>query len=206
MLEYILYDLSLFETEDERYWSEKCTLAGLEFLTLCDQRYLAAHPDTPLLYKAGVEYKLPAQMEDRNKPVAFRGEHFRDIGRILENGGGDCDNLACWRAAEIRFHLGVAAEPYITKKERPGGGTTYHVIVRWPDGSSEDPSLLLGMGGEKRAADRANEVRKLRERQGEEIAGEIIRRQNPLLGLLRDSQNQDELDLTMGKILQGRPY
>jgi len=164
-----------------------------------------------------VTYKLPAQFEPTAAPGAatvmdwltrtnapeevvraFRldqttlskivnGEVFRDIPRIIENGGGDCDNVAAMRAAELRHHLGIAVKPYITWRKRPDGGTTYHVICLFPDGSSEDPSLLLGMGGAERDADRAEEVRKLAERQAEmtgalrapskeKLLGEIKRR------------------------------
>jgi hypothetical protein len=42
----------------------------------------------------------------------------------------------------------------------------YHAIVQWPDGSSEDPSLILGMGGASRADDRREEIRKNAERWG----------------------------------------
>jgi hypothetical protein len=58
----------------------------------------------------------------------------------------------------------------MTKRARFGGGTTYHALVSWPPDrrggyrTSEDPSLLLGMGGADRAADRAEEIRKNAER------------------------------------------
>jgi hypothetical protein len=41
---------------------------------------------------------------------------------------------------------------------------TYHVLVRWPDNTLEDPSLLLGMSQPERAADRQEEIRKNNER------------------------------------------
>lgn len=164
-----------------------------------------------------IRYKLPAQFDPteapgaaevmawlretnapRNVMDAFRtdqtmlskiinGEVFRDIPRIIQNGGGDCDNVASWRAAEIRHRLGIAAKPYITWRKRPDGGTTYHVIVIWPDGSSEDPSLLLGMKKDDGGAALREEQRKLGERASEmlsalgghnreRVAGEIRRR------------------------------
>lgn len=193
-LRYILFDVDLFRNEDSRPNSQKRTLVLLEALTLINEFYLFENPRTPLIYHAGIKYKLPAQfehdqipsvgvlsdyMDETQAPAKVRraftdishqvggGECFRDIPRIIQNGGGDCDNVACWRAAEIRHHLGVAAQPYITWRKREDGGTTYHVIVLWPDGSSEDPSLLLGMGGPARAADRREEERKLGERAGE---------------------------------------
>lgn len=104
------------------------------------------------------------------------GEHFRDIARVLERGAVDCDNLSAFRAAELRV-AGIAAAPYITWKRRPDGGYTYHALVLWPraeslstrateteNWGSEDPSLILGMGGAERARDREEELRKNLER------------------------------------------
>lgn len=160
----------------------------LEALTQRDQAYLKARPGTPLLYESGVVYERPGQfigdadeVQTLKKALGAKahlpknaaalamvqqvlgGERFRDIGRILEKGRVDCDNLACWRAAELR-QKGIKASPYITWRPRPDGGVTYHVLVRWPDGSTEDPSLLLGMGGEARKADRDKEIEKNRNR------------------------------------------
>lgn len=197
MLRHVLFDLRLFADESERENSQKRVLWLLEALTRCDQLYLRQHPETPLIYKSGIEYKMPAQMENADVPevetirdfltkngapsrvvaaldslynICGGGEIFREIPRIIENGGGDCDNVAAWRCAELR-ELGVDAMPYITWRKRPDGGTTYHVIVMWPDGSSEDPSLLLGMGGALRAADRVHEEEKLGERTADFIQG-----------------------------------
>lgn len=158
-LRHILFDLDLFPNESERESSQDKILALLQALTYLNQLYLRDHPETPPIYKSGITYKLPEQFSGDG----FGGEHFRDIPRILENGGGDCDNVASWRAAELR-EMGINARPYITWRKRADGGTTYHVIVLWPDGGSEDPSLLLGMGGADRADQRAEEVRKLDER------------------------------------------
>lgn len=173
MLRNVLFDLALFSTEDERDSSQKRVLVLLEALTLCNQFYLQEHPETPWMYQSGIVYKLPAQFESGAKEggvAGYRGEVFRDIPRIIENGGGDCDNLCAWRTAEIRHRLGVAAKPYITWRKRPDGGVTYHCITLWPDGSSEDSSLLTGMGGKEKEAERAEEVRKLGERAGEMLA------------------------------------
>jgi hypothetical protein len=197
LLRHVLFDMNLFDGENDRENSQKRVLCLLEALVWCNRLYLQQHPDTPLLYRSGVTYKVPAQfekeavpevaivrayLESKNAPAdvlsAFKvladsvggGEHFREIPRIIENGGGDCDNVASWRVAELR-ELGINAKPYITWRTRPDGGTTYHVIVMWPDGSSEDPSLLLNMGGEARRADRMEEERKLGERMADLVTG-----------------------------------
>lgn len=159
MLRRILFDLNLFEDESARDLSQKGVLGFLQALTYWNQLYLRLHPDTPLIYQSGIEYKIPEQYEGGI-------EHFRDIGRIIDNGGGDCDNVACWRAAELR-EMGIDARPFITWRKRADGGTTYHVVVLYGNGTHEDPSLLLGMGGDAKAEDRAEEERKLGERTAE---------------------------------------
>lgn len=191
MLRHVLFDLSLFSGEGDRANSQKRVLALLQALTYCNQLYLRQYPDTPLIYKSGIVYKAPNQFQQATVPevdvvrgylelqgavpshvhaaldalerMTGGGEVFREIPRIIENGGGDCDNVASWRAAELR-ELGINARPYITWRRRIDGGMTYHVVVLWPDGSHEDPSLLLGMGGASREADRAEEERKMGER------------------------------------------
>lgn len=195
MLRYVLFDVNFFDDEFDRANSQKRVLCLLEALTCCNQIYLRNNPNTPLIYQSDIVYKVPQQfdkdvseigvlrqfLESHHAPPTVRealevldrkvgGEVFREIPRIIENGGGDCDNVAAWRVAELR-ELGIRADPYITWRRRPDGGMTYHVIVYWPDGTSEDPSLLLGMGGEARAADRAEEERKLGERAGEFVKG-----------------------------------
>jgi hypothetical protein len=158
MLRHVLFDLSLFMDESDRANSQKRVLWLLEALTRCNQLYLQQHPETPLIYQSGIEYKVPQQFERADLPEAdavqdflaksnppqsvvkaFKtlvsmcggGEHFRDIPRIIENGGGDCDNVASWRTAELR-QLGIAAKPYITWRRRMDGGMTYHVVVIFP--------------------------------------------------------------------------
>lgn len=223
MLRHILFDLNLFENEQDRANSQKRVLVLLEALTLCNQFYLQEHPNTPLLYQSGIEYKLPGQMDGAPSPLgewlkasrppadamreyqdmaaATGGEVFRDIPRILENGGGDCDNLAAWRAAEIRHHIGDPAKPYITWRKRPDGGTTYHVICCWSDGSSEDPSLLLGMpshdGTDK---DRIEEERKLGERAAEFAEALQMPRPNQIANNL---VKKAQLEQVVGLLLKG---
>lgn len=195
MLRYILFDTTLFGSGEPDIEETRTDLMWImEALTQRNQNYLKQRPNTPPLYKSGVVYKLPAQFDGECPEVTtlkkvlgktasqtdvaavlddmqnvFGGERFRDIGRIIENGGGDCDNLACWRVAELR-QQGIAAKPYMTNRERSDGGTTYHALVQWPPfanvpyPTSEDPSLMLGMSQPKRAADRQEEIRKNTER------------------------------------------
>ena len=187
-LRFVLFDLTLFAKGDDPKESRKDLGWLLEGLCQRDMAFLKEHPDTPLLYQSGVTYERPAQFQGlcpeasvlknalgpmaadpqvadalETVQAALGGERFRDIGRIIEKGEVDCDNLGCWRAAELRQN-GIAASPFITWRQRSDGGTTYHVLVRWPDNTLEDPSLLLGMSQPERAADRQEEIRKNNER------------------------------------------
>lgn len=80
-------------------------------------------------------------------------------GTLVSN----CDNLCASRVAEL-WAAGIAASPYLTSRPNDEGGTTYHALVLHPDGSTEDSSLILGMGGEARAEEREEEKRKNLER------------------------------------------
>jgi hypothetical protein len=104
----------------------------------------------PPLYASGVTYKEdPAGRED-----------WRDVYSVMEKGTGDCDNLVCWRVAELRV-AGIAAEPVIKWQHLgpdvarqlgypcgPDGLWMVHCCVRFPDGTIEDTSKNLGMGAE----------------------------------------------------------
>lgn len=166
----------------------------LEALVQRNQDYLARNPNTPKLYKSGVKWSAPKQMEGDCQEVkilvqalgakardpqvhkvldkvqdVLGGEHFCDIGVILELGEIDCDGIAAFRVAELR-QAGIQARPFMTSRSRPDGGTTYHALVIWPPlgpcnyETSEDPSLLLGMYQPERKRDRDAELQKNQER------------------------------------------
>lgn len=96
-----------------------------------DVLWLRAHPETPPIYESGVRYQT--------QPAGC--EHFKPIPLILRAGNADCDQLAPWRAAELRVRHGIKAMPEV----RQMGPALYHVYVRFPDGSVEDVSARLGM-------------------------------------------------------------
>lgn len=115
----------------------------------------------PPLYASGVRYKEDPPGE----------ENWKDCYAVLKDGHGDCDRLAAWRTAELRV-AGIPAEPVLkwqwiprdvflqmqkTPKDRrewarklgnQKGVWMVHCLVRFPDGEIEDPSKILGMGGE----------------------------------------------------------
>jgi hypothetical protein len=135
MLKEILFKVKLFEKDNERDNSRRRLLWLLEALTQINKLWLSLHPETPTLYESDVIYAIE------------KGEIFRDIPTLIEEGEGDCDCLACWRAAEYQ-NIGIAARPYI-KWRRDGSRWIYHAVVWLPGDVIEDPSMALGMGGAK---------------------------------------------------------
>ncbi len=111
----------------------------------------------PPLYTTGIYYQ-------EDKPGE---ENWRDVHAILDRfaqtgQGVDCDQLVCWRVAELRC-AGIAAEPVIKWQHLPQdlarqlgypgqivppeGLWLVHCCVKFPDGTIEDTSKILGMGG-----------------------------------------------------------
>jgi hypothetical protein len=107
----------------------------LECLTLLNQHYLYENPSTPQLYRSGVRYQMePPGSED-----------WLTIPEVLSRGVGDCEDLACWLAAEYR-NQGYIAQPFAARVPNRGPKPLYHVRVRLHGGKQiVDPSRALGM-------------------------------------------------------------
>jgi hypothetical protein len=134
----ITFHLEMFSgKEPSRKRSQKCLLWLMEALTKCNELWLVTHPNTPRLYRADVRY-VPE----------LRQENWQDIPNILKTKEGDCEDLACWRVAELRVIGRIRAKPFISWRKMPNDSLRYHALVKWPDGRIEDPSLALGMRGE----------------------------------------------------------
>jgi hypothetical protein len=100
----------------------------------------------PMLYRSGAHYEPEAGTEE-----------WLDIPNGLNTSGGtfpgpwmDCEDLACWRTAELRedLHKPIKAKPFAKWRRKPDGAYGYHALTLLPDGRLEDPSLVLGMGNE----------------------------------------------------------
>lgn len=113
--------------------SRKTLLWLLEALVQHNIQYILAYRNVPKLYATDIIY----QPEPHS-------EIWRDIPTMILDGYGDCEDLACYRIAELNV-MGIAAQPYIKWAKNSHGGTTYHALVKRPDGRIEDPSLALGM-------------------------------------------------------------
>lgn len=134
----VLFEVELFATPETRAASERILRSWIDSLIRSNLVYLAAHPRTPTLYRAGVRY------------IRERGlEIFAGVPGILRRGGGDCEDLVCWRVADLRLGRDGRAEAARARLtwRREGNRYRYHVTVRRASGAIEDPSLALGMGG-----------------------------------------------------------
>lgn len=179
-----------FDSPDNQDDSEYILLMIMGLNARLNSMYLRNNPSTPNLYDSGVYYTPPDQADGR-PPVdrdqlqkllkllremgqepetalmivrMLKGiEIFLDIPALYRRGKGDCNELVPVRLAEL-WRGGVAASPYLIKQRNDRGGWTYHALVLHPDGSSECPSLILGMGGTAAADFREEEIRKNVER------------------------------------------
>lgn len=124
----------LFIAEGDEDRSRRAITWLMFGLIQVNREWLEQYPETPDLYKSGVLYRLEAKTEV-----------WQDIPTTLSRGFGDCEDLACWRAAEYQL-AGIQAMPYITWRQVKGR-YIYHALVRLPDGRIEDPSRALGMHG-----------------------------------------------------------
>ncbi len=106
----------------------------LEALSAVNEAWLAENPRAPWLYESGVRYEEEPDGRD----------DWQDIPETIFLRNGDCEDLGCWRVAELRTRGREYAVPHI-KKSLTGPRTVYHVAVLRADGRLEDPSRILGM-------------------------------------------------------------
>ena len=117
---------------------------ALEAVIMVNRLYLRMH-HVPALYESGVRYE--------EEPAGQPYEDFAAIPVVLARGYGDCDDLVCWRIAELR-NQGENAKVRLKWAYDPiRNARMYHVLVRRANTQVEDPSKRLGMG--RHAAARA---------------------------------------------------
>lgn len=110
-------------------------LVLIDALVRLNRLLIRQMPRLPTIYESGVRYKREGRDRQGN-----RIEDWRTVVEILQNGGGDCEDLVGYRVAE-NLEKKIACRPWLRKR-----GRMWHVLVRYPDGRIEDPSLKLGMG------------------------------------------------------------
>lgn len=106
---------------------------------------LIARLRLPKMYEVNTGGRVRVRF--RNEPWAGKFEEIATAVTVLKRGWGDCDDLAAWRIAELRIG-GIAATCKVYVREHKLGKrklNLYHVEVRLPDGSVEDPARYLGM-------------------------------------------------------------
>lgn len=119
--------------------------------TLIDEHELRSRPRFPLLLEAGVFYERDEVCRTAFVPgscerflSATQGLAEVRSGRMP---GLDCDDLATWRAAELRIRYGYKKARAVPVRA-PGVG--WHILVKVGDGRIEDICKVLGMGRDGR--------------------------------------------------------
>lgn len=107
---------------------------ALGLLTAIDAKQMqwrrAERRPLPLLYESGVRYAREARL----------GEDWLSALEVLRLGRADCEDLSCYRAAELRVRYNEHAWAVPIRWDRG-----WHIVVRRADGTLEDPSVRLGM-------------------------------------------------------------
>jgi hypothetical protein len=112
--------------------------AVAEGLVGLDEFYLAhadeAGIELPPLYESGIVYRR----EPRGREW---WESAADILGLVADRSGDCEDLAAFRAAELRYY----EDEYAIVRVVPTSRGTFHAVVEREDGELEDPSRILVM-------------------------------------------------------------
>lgn len=87
----------------------------------------------PILYRSDIVYRREAPGEEFWQSAA-------DVLGVAADRAGDCEDLAAWRAAELRVFQGDEDARVKIVRTRRG---TFHAIVERGDGVIEDPSRVL---------------------------------------------------------------
>lgn len=136
-------------------WSEMLIKGLLDWVVFANAIMLRCNPHILPMY----EYARRGKIKYIRQPNGPGVEKFVGIPTILHQGGGDCDQLCCWRVAELRvrgspdYPTGEQANLKLIKYDRPGKPLLYHVVIeraptrQFPQGWIEDPSRRLGMKG-----------------------------------------------------------
>lgn len=88
----------------------------------------------PPLYASGVRYRREPRRSDGGRLEDWMTPH-----EVASQQTGDCEDLAVWRASELR----ILGERAFAKAFESTIG--WHIKVVRGDGSVEDPSVKLGM-------------------------------------------------------------
>lgn len=88
-----------------------------------------------------VKHRLPPLLQSGAVYRREKTEDWRSALEVYRQGWGDCEDLASYRAAELRINNHEPARVVL----KWTGLRTLHAIVLRADGTTEDPSKWLGM-------------------------------------------------------------
>lgn len=132
--------------EDPRVW----LVPLLGALTLIDRQARVLVPSTRSVYKSGVRYQQEGESRvmvpcSAGMCVEVRPcECWQDTPTLHCAQEGDCEDLACDRAAELQLQgLDCVAWPLIPPPK--DGRRIIHIVVGYQGRIYEDPSARLGM-------------------------------------------------------------
>lgn len=96
----------------------------------------------PPLYSAGIRYETLAPPCEE-----MPGDVWLDALTLLKGKRGDCKDLSCYLAAQRTLYEGRPCRPATMQPKFLGGEefSLYHIVVLYNDGTTEDPSPILGM-------------------------------------------------------------
>lgn len=143
----------------ERQRSQKALLWMMEALCRINQDIIKVQKKlgkpVPLMYGADIHYQREDGQEWWKQGTELESkptELWQDIYTTIARKGGDCEDLACWRIAELRETFGRQAKPLVTYRVADGAYHFHALLwVMGPDGwRKEDPSDKLGMNWENR--------------------------------------------------------
>jgi hypothetical protein len=109
--------------------AEGLVLLNMALMEYADERGV----ELPPLYETNVRY----QREPRGREW---WESAVDVLGVVADRSGDCEDLAAFRAAELRYYEGEDAARVRIVRTRRG---SFHAVVERADGSIEDPSRVL---------------------------------------------------------------
>lgn len=106
---------------------------GLVLLNVWYLEHAAEHDiELPELYETDIVYRREPKGREWWETAA-------DVVDVVADRSGDCEDLAAYRAAELRVYEDDAARVIIRRTRRG----TFHALVEREDGTVEDPSRIL---------------------------------------------------------------
>lgn len=102
----------------------------------------------PSLYSAGVRYHDDSHLDCWKGTCRIQEDDWQDLQVCLAKRFGDCEDLSCWRCAELWIQ-GINALPFPVLQNRgKDEAQLWHIQVLLPNGTIEDPSARLGMNSD----------------------------------------------------------